>query len=160
MICSTGKIINISPTLWQFSQLRILHLRNNNLTAIPGDVMRLTNLVVLDASSNKLHTLPPELGELFNLKDLVLSHNCLRHLPYELGKLFQLQKLGKSVPHQYMMLSTFEMNLVFSPRTCAEFTLPIRCYAITCSSTFVANFYYWIGQFQGIHFFLTCYVLL
>lgn len=89
----SGKITNISPTLWQFTQLTILHLRNNNLHIIPPDIMRLTNLVVLDASSNKLRAIPPEMGEIVTLRELILGHNCLRHLPFELGKLFQLQKL-------------------------------------------------------------------
>ncbi|CAH0553446.1 unnamed protein product [Brassicogethes aeneus] len=90
----TGTIRNLSPNLFQMTQLTALYLKNNCLHRLPPDICQLVNLRNLDLSYNKLRSLPAELGELIHLRELQLCHNFLRILPYELGKLFNLMVLG------------------------------------------------------------------
>ncbi|XP_012684080.2 CCR4-NOT transcription complex subunit 6-like isoform X1 [Clupea harengus] len=90
----TGRVRNLSSSLWTLTHLTALHINNNNLSRIPSDIAKLPNLVYLNLSSNKLRSLPAELGNMVSLRELLLNNNCLRVLPYELGRLFRLQTLG------------------------------------------------------------------
>ncbi|XP_012687966.1 CCR4-NOT transcription complex subunit 6a [Clupea harengus] len=90
----TGKVKNLSTSLWSLTHLTALYISDNSLSRIPPDIAKLHNLVYLDVSSNKIRSLPAELGNMVSLRELLLNNNQLRVLPFELGKLFQLHTLG------------------------------------------------------------------
>ncbi|TSN86077.1 CCR4-NOT transcription complex subunit 6-like [Bagarius yarrelli] len=90
----TGRVRNLSSSLWTLTHLTTLHINNNNLSRLPPEIAKLPHLVYLNLSSNKLRSLPAELGNMVSLRELLLNNNCLRVLPYELGRLFRLQTLG------------------------------------------------------------------
>eukprot|EP00741_Cyanophora_paradoxa_P015985 tig00000042_g15431.t1 len=74
--------------------IRWLELRQNDLTSIPGtELAKLTNLEVLFLDGNQLTALPPELFGLAALQSLDLSNNKLTALPPEIGRLAALQGL-------------------------------------------------------------------
>lgn len=64
----TGNIRNLSPTLFQMTNLTALYLKNNQLQRLPQDINLLINLRHLDLSHNKLRTLPAEIGDLIYLR--------------------------------------------------------------------------------------------
>lgn len=70
-----------------------LDLSGRELTALPPDIGKLTNLITLDISFNQLTTLPPEIGKLTNLTQLNLFDGQLMTLPLEIGKLTNLISL-------------------------------------------------------------------
>ena len=69
---------------------------NNQLTNLPVEIGKLTNLTELDLSRNQLTNLPSEIGKLTNLTELNLSRNQLTNLPVEIGKLTNLTELNLS----------------------------------------------------------------
>jgi len=74
--------------------IRQLHLKNNNLTSLPGSIFSdLVNLVWLDLRNNKLVSLPGEIGQSPQLKELLLAGNVLRELPVELSRIKTLKGL-------------------------------------------------------------------
>ncbi|KAM6954140.1 CCR4-NOT transcription complex subunit 6-like [Aplochiton taeniatus] len=90
----SGRVRNLSSSIWTLTHLTALHINDNNLSRVPPDIAKLPHLVYLNLSSNKLRSLPAELGNMVSLRELLLNNNLLRVLPYELGRLFQLQTLG------------------------------------------------------------------
>jgi small GTP-binding protein len=60
-----------------------LDLRDNRLTSLPPEIIKLTNLTYLDLRNNQLTSLPPEIIKLTNLTFLNLSYNQLTSLPPE-----------------------------------------------------------------------------
>lgn len=73
-----------------------LDLSWKNLTEVPSQIARLTNLTELILNSNQLSSLPDWLGELSNLTSLYLRSNRLSSLPESLGKLSNLTQLDLS----------------------------------------------------------------
>ncbi len=70
-----------------------LDLSGNQLTSLPPEIGKLTNLTHLNLSDNQLTSVPPEIVKLTNLTDINLSHNQLTSLPPEITKLTSLRKL-------------------------------------------------------------------
>ena len=52
-----------------------LGLDNNQLTQVPAEIVKLTNLMELDLSNNQLTHIPAEIGNLTNLDELFLAGN-------------------------------------------------------------------------------------
>lgn len=103
-----GNTRNISPSLWTFTHLTGLYLRDNGITRIPPEISKLKKLTKLDLSKNKLRSLPIELGDMIELNELNLSYNSLRALPNEIGRLYRLKSLGlqgNPLPSEMMSLS-------------------------------------------------------
>ncbi len=73
-----------------------LDLSGNQLTSVPPELAKLTNLTSLVLSGNQLTNLPPELAKLTNLTSLVLWNNQFVELPPELAKLTNLTNLDLS----------------------------------------------------------------
>ena len=96
--------------LGQLTALTSLSIRENQITALPGNLHcpgvhhysmscagtmgRLQALVTCDCSYNHMEHLPAELGECRQLSSLDLQHNKLLDLPPEIGNLTQLTRLG------------------------------------------------------------------
>jgi internalin A len=70
-----------------------LNLSDNQLTSLPPEIVKLTNLTSLDLSRNQLTSLPPEIAKLSNLINLDLRRNQLTILPLEISRLTKLTYL-------------------------------------------------------------------
>jgi Leucine-rich repeat (LRR) protein len=86
-------LINFPDIPSDYTQLKILHLFNNQLTSLPDSLGQLTQLKTLNLSGNQLTSLPDSLGQLTQLQTLYLSGNQLTSLPDSLGQLTQLKTL-------------------------------------------------------------------
>ena len=60
--------------VWQQTELRVLILANNGLTALPPGIGRLHRLTTLDLGHNALTSVPDELGNLNELSDCLYLH--------------------------------------------------------------------------------------
>lgn len=78
------------------NNLRVLVLRRNKFTAIPGVIFELGQLLELDMSHNCLRNLHDDVGKLKGLKKLCVSHNKIQHLPSQIGMLKFLEELDIS----------------------------------------------------------------
>lgn len=78
------------------NNLRVLVLRRNKFTAIPGVIFELGQLLELDMSHNCLRILHDDVGKLKGLKKLCVSHNKIQHLPSQIGLLKFLEELDIS----------------------------------------------------------------
>ncbi|MBF0564882.1 MAG: leucine-rich repeat domain-containing protein [Nitrospirae bacterium] len=67
-----------------------LYLKGCQLTELPPEIWKLTNLQSLHLSGNQITSLPPKIGFLTKLYTLNLSNNKLTTLPLSLGKLAKL----------------------------------------------------------------------
>ena len=67
-----------------------LNLWRQELGEVPESVWRQTELRVLILADNGLTALPPRIGQLHQLSTLDLGHNALTSVPEELGKLTKL----------------------------------------------------------------------
>lgn len=76
-----------------FSQLKILDIRNNLLETLPSEIGHFVSLRTLNISNNQLKVLPSEIGELTNLKTLDISNNSLDSLPPQISRLRKLENL-------------------------------------------------------------------
>ena len=72
------------------TNLAILKINYNSLTALPAELGLLTNLHSLDAGANGLTVLPDEIGCLTNMTYLNVGCNCLDVLPETLQYLAKL----------------------------------------------------------------------
>ncbi|CAL9682481.1 unnamed protein product [Knipowitschia caucasica] len=78
------------------NNLRVLILRRNKFTNVPGVVFELGQLLELDMSHNCLKCLPEDVGKLKGLKKLCVSHNKIQHLPSQIGMVKLLEELDIS----------------------------------------------------------------
>ncbi len=97
--------------LGQLTQLHMLNLSSNQLTALPEPLGRLTRLQWLDLSANRLTALPEPLGRFTRLQWLDLAGNQLTALPEWLGQLTQLQ-----------VLNLFDNQLAVLPESLGQLT--------------------------------------
>ncbi|KAK7895771.1 hypothetical protein WMY93_021096 [Mugilogobius chulae] len=78
------------------NNLRVLVLRRNKFTFIPGVIFELGQLLELDMSHNCLKCLSDDVGKLKGLKKLCVSHNKIQYLPSQIGILKFLEELDIS----------------------------------------------------------------
>jgi leucine-rich repeat protein SHOC2 len=91
-------------------------IAENDISTLPDEIGKMSELIVLDASFNRINGLPFEIGQLKNLKELNLSNNKLFFAPLtpEIGNLKSLVKLDLSgnqldeLPSQFANLSALE----------------------------------------------------
>ena len=84
---SSNQLTALPPEISKLTNLTELNLSGNQLTAIPPEISKLTNLTELRLSGNQLTALPPEISKLTNLTELRLSYNQLTALPPEITNL-------------------------------------------------------------------------
>jgi small GTP-binding protein len=91
---SGKQLTSLPPEIARLTNLTRLDLSNNRLTSLPPEVASLRNLTSLDLSNNQLTSLSPEIAKLADLTDLSIFENQLTSLPPEIAKLTKLAKLG------------------------------------------------------------------
>ncbi|MGW7621610.1 leucine-rich repeat domain-containing protein [Streptomyces antimycoticus] len=86
---------DVPESVWQHTELRILILADNGLTALSPKIGQLACLTTLDLGHNALTSLPDALGDLVELRDFLYLHgNCLSRLLETLGNLTRLRYLN------------------------------------------------------------------
>jgi Leucine-rich repeat (LRR) protein len=90
------------------SQVTTLSLANQNLSSLPVEIGKFTNLKVLDLENNNLYELPEEIGLLKNLTTLDLSNNHLAMLPFSMRNLTSLMKFSFSRNNIEILPDIFE----------------------------------------------------
>lgn len=76
LICTNEKVYKIlEEAVKDPDNVCYLDLSNNNLTQLPGEVLKLKNLTSLYLNFNHLDSLPPEIAKLPNLTSLDLTGN-------------------------------------------------------------------------------------
>lgn len=93
---SLRNLTHLPVEIGKLSNLSKLNLNSNSITAIPAEIGNLILLDTLLIFANKLSTLPPEFGNLTNLAYLDLRSNNLSSLPLEIGNLTFLTNLSLS----------------------------------------------------------------
>lgn len=86
-------LTELPPEISRLTDLHVLILWKNRLTAVPDCLRELTQLQILNLSHNKLTAVPDWLGELTQLQPLNLSSNQLTAVPDSLRELTQLREL-------------------------------------------------------------------
>ena len=90
---SYNQLTSLPPEITKLTNLTELYLYGNRLTSFPPEITKLTKLTRLDLSDNQLTSLPPEITKLTNLIWLELSDNRLTSLPPKITKLTKLTRL-------------------------------------------------------------------
>ena len=85
-----------------------MYLSGTNLTMIPSDIFKLTNLEVLHLNHNQIKTIPKKINQLKKLKSLKISYNRLDSIPHELFALSQLENLHLS--HNRIKKVTYDLT--------------------------------------------------
>jgi hypothetical protein len=93
---SENQLTALPPEIGRLTALQSLTLRGNQLTALPPKIVRLTALQYLDLRWNQLTALPPEIARLTALQYLDLCKNQLTALPVELGQLSSLRDAAEA----------------------------------------------------------------
>jgi small GTP-binding protein len=93
---SRNELTSLPPEIAKLTNLTALDLSRNQLTTLPAEIAKLTKLTELYLSENKLKSLPAEIVELTKLTTLVLSRNQWKFLPTGIGKLTKLTTLHLS----------------------------------------------------------------
>ncbi|HKS43173.1 MAG TPA: COR domain-containing protein [Blastocatellia bacterium] len=91
---SGNELTSVPPEIAKLTNLTGLSLSDNQLTSVPPEIANLTNLTDLDLRSNRLMSVPIKITEIHNLIRLELAFNKLSSLPPEIAKLINLDYLG------------------------------------------------------------------
>ena len=109
----------LDQLLAQEQSVERLNLYGFDLTDLPADIVRLTQLTELNLECNKLKRLPADFCALTRLRHLKLRHNKLTSLPEEIGQLSQLQYLSlhhnelRRLPDGFCSLTGLKQLLLF-----------------------------------------------
>ena len=87
------ELTGVPEEVFKFSNLSALSLDNNCLTTLPDSIINLRNLKRLYLSNNKIKILPSNMGRLTSLESIYLSYNHIESLPSSLGNLKNLRSL-------------------------------------------------------------------
>ena len=78
-------------------KITVLYLSGNNISFVPSELSKLTNLTRLLLSCNNISLVPSELSQLKNLTYLTLDYNNISLVPSELSELINLTELDLSI---------------------------------------------------------------
>ncbi len=90
---SNNQLTSLPFNIGKLTNLTCLDLRGNQLTSLPASIANLTNLTHLDLQRNQLTFLPASIDNLTNLTHLYLNSNLLVSLPNCIGELLNLTHL-------------------------------------------------------------------
>jgi leucine-rich repeat protein SHOC2 len=89
-----GNQITLLPdNISKISNLNFLNLDSNQLTILPDSISNLSELTYLNLSNNQLITLPDNIVSLCNLSHLDLKNNQISILPNSIERLVKLKEL-------------------------------------------------------------------
>nr|XP_020462548.1 leucine-rich repeat-containing protein 69 isoform X2 [Monopterus albus] len=81
--CHHGNLKEKRQCVSRLTNLSVLLLNNNSITALPGELLSLQNLAELNLGNNALKEVPAVLGHLESLKKLYLFSNQIKLVPPE-----------------------------------------------------------------------------
>lgn len=89
-------LLFVIGVVWQYNLKAVAEIRlhSKQLTHLPSNVLRMTNLRLLDVSNNRLSLLTSKIERFSELEVLDLSRNRIESLPQEIGELTQLRNLN------------------------------------------------------------------
>jgi hypothetical protein len=89
-----NQLSTLPDEITRLTELEVLNItKNPKITELPLAVTSLTNLKELWLHDNQLHTLPAAIARLTKLEILNISNNRLTRVPYVLGSLANFQEL-------------------------------------------------------------------
>jgi len=115
------ELTDVPEEVFKFSNLSALSLDNNYLTTLPDSIINLRNLKRLYLINNKIKTLPSNMGGLTSLESIYLSYNQIESLPSSLGNLKNLRSLYlnnnnlKAIPDTFKTLKLSTFDLRNNP---------------------------------------------
>ncbi|VXD25427.1 leucine-rich repeat domain-containing protein [Planktothrix paucivesiculata] len=90
---SGKELTELPPEIGKLTQLETFNLSSNELKQIPESITQLVNLTALDLEDNQLREIPESISQLVNLTKLDLTDNQLRDLPESITQLVNLTDL-------------------------------------------------------------------
>ncbi|MBP7710052.1 MAG: leucine-rich repeat domain-containing protein [Rickettsiales bacterium] len=75
---------SLPKEIWNLTDLKILHLNNNQLSTLPAGIGNLTDLKHLYLNNNQLTAISEQIGNLTALESLYLEGNKLNSIPYSI----------------------------------------------------------------------------
>lgn len=78
------------------AKITCLYLSNKNLTALPPEIGKFTNLFMIILDNNYLEKLPESIGNCMKLGTILVANNRLNELPESIGNLKKLSYLDLS----------------------------------------------------------------
>jgi len=115
------ELTDVPEEVFKFSNLSALSLDNNYLTTLLDSIINLSNLKRLYLINNKIKTLPSNMGGLTSLESIYLSYNQIESLPASFGNLKNLRSLYlknnnlKSIPDTFKTLELSTFDLRINP---------------------------------------------
>lgn len=97
LLLGKNRLSALPDRFGDLKNLKILYLNNNLLTKLPENFSSMTALQTLMLDGNKLAALPDDFGNLKNLEDLSLYNNQITRIPPGFGSLNNLRRLHLSV---------------------------------------------------------------
>lgn len=86
-------LTNLPPDIGKLTELEHLIACDNRIEELPSEFFNLQNLKSVDLENNLLTELSPDIMKLQNLERLYLANNNLSSLPIEIGELKKLQDM-------------------------------------------------------------------
>ncbi len=115
------ELTEVPEEVFKFSNLSALSLDNNYLTTLPDSIINLRNLKRLYLINNRIKNLPSNMGSLTSLESIYLSYNQIESLPSSLGNLKNLRSLYlynnnlKAIPDTFKTLKLSTFDLRGNP---------------------------------------------
>ncbi|MBD0339770.1 MAG: leucine-rich repeat protein, partial [Microcoleus sp. Co-bin12] len=93
---NNNQIAQIAEAICQLSNLRLLSLIGNQITQIPDAISQMSNLTLLDLMGNQITQIPNAICRLSHLKVLDLHDNEIKQIPETIAQLSNLKLLRLS----------------------------------------------------------------
>jgi len=88
-----NQLTALPPSLARLTKLRYLNISDNAFEVLPESISCMASLIELRASGNRLTWLPDSIGRLLRLRELHLRNNQLTSLPESIAALQELRQI-------------------------------------------------------------------